>query len=86
MRIKPIGERVVVKKIIESKSTIIIPDASKLKQEPYKAEVVAVSTKVDDVSVGDIVLVEFFSGAEYKEKDEQVYIVNRSNILMKLGK
>lgn len=91
MRIKPLGERVVVK-MLESedttKSGIVIPGSAKEKQQ--LAEVLAVGPGgVDDkdkeikmvVKVGDKVLVGKYSGTEVKLDNLEYTILKQSDLL-----
>ena len=91
MRIKPLGERVVVK-MLESedttKSGIVIPGSAKEKQQ--LAEVFAVGPGgVDDkdkeikmvVKVGDKVLVGKYSGTEVKLDNLEYTILKQSELL-----
>lgn len=88
---KPLGNRVLVRRLAAEetlKGGIILPDNAKKKQE--QAEVVAVGTGKKDkqnqlipvpVNVGDIVLMEKYSGQEVTLNDEE-YIIVRSDDLI----
>jgi chaperonin GroES len=91
MRIKPLGERVVVK-ILKSedttKSGIVIPGSAKEKQQ--LAEVIAVGPGgVDDkdkeikmvVEVGNRVLIGKYSGTEVKLDNLEYTILKQSDLL-----
>ena len=91
MNIRPLHDRVVVKRI-EQKETvrggIIIPDTAK--EKPQEAEVVAVGPgKVNDdgkrspmdVKKGDRVLIGKYSGSEIKIDEEELVIVREDEIL-----
>ena len=91
MNIRPLHDRVVVKRI-EQKETvrggIIIPDTAK--EKPQEAEVVAVGPgKINDdgkrapmdVKAGDRVLIGKYSGSEIKIEDEELVIVREDEIL-----
>lgn len=90
MRIKPLGDRVVIK-MMESeettKSGIVLPGTAK--EKPQVAEVVAVGpgTVVDgkeirmEVKVGDRVLTSKYSGTEVKFDNQEYTIVKQSDIL-----
>lgn len=91
-KIKPIGDRVLVKYIEEeqeqSRGGIIIPDSAK--EKPQEAEVVALGTgKKDDsgnaqafeVKVGDRVLISKYGGTEVKLDDEKYMLVREDDIL-----
>ena len=96
MNIRPLHDRVVVKRI-EQKETvrggIIIPDTAK--EKPQEAEVVAVGPgKVNDdgkrspmdVKKGDRVLIGKYSGSEIKIDEEELVIVREDEILAVLDK
>jgi chaperonin GroES len=90
MRIKPLGDRVVIK-MLESeettKSGIVLPGSAK--EKPQVAEVVAVGpgTVVEgkevkmEVKVGDKVLMSKYAGTEVKFDDQEYTILKQSDIL-----
>jgi chaperonin GroES len=90
MRIKPLGDRVVIKMMEgeeTTKSGIVLPGSAK--EKPQVAEVVAVGpgTVVDgkeikmEVNVGDRVLTSKYSGTEVKFDNQEYTIVKQSDIL-----
>ena len=91
MKIKPLQDRVIVKRIEEeekSKGGIIIPDTAK--EKPQEGRVVAVGKgKVDDngktipmdVKVNDRVLFGKYSGTEINIDDEEHLIMREEDIL-----
>nr|WP_272482595.1 MULTISPECIES: co-chaperone GroES [Ereboglobus] len=91
MKIKPVGDRVLVKHIEEKEQVrggIIIPDSAK--EKPQEAEVIALgSGKKDDsgkvvpfeVKVGDKVLISKYGGTEVKIDDEKYTLVREDDIL-----
>jgi len=91
MKVKPIGDRVLVEPVEEkeqSKGGIIIPDSAK--EKPQKAKVIALGTgKVDDdgkkvpfdVKVGDTILMSKYGGTEIKLDDKEYKILSSSDIL-----
>jgi len=87
MKIKPLGERVVVKRIEESEQVrggIIIPDSAKEKSQ--EAEVVALGTgKADDkpffVKVGDKVLMPQYGGTAVKLDGVEYTIIEEDSLL-----
>ena len=95
MKIKPLGDRVLVKPSEaseESKGGIIIPDSAK--EKPQEGEVIAIGTgKLDDagklikfnVKKGDIVLMPKYGGTEVKIDDEVYQIVREDDILGVIG-
>jgi chaperonin GroES len=90
-KLKPLGNRVLVRRL-EAEETlkggILLPDSAKKKQE--NAEVVAVGPGKKDsqgnlvpmpVKVGDIVLMDKYSGQEVT-LDDQEYVIVRSDDLI----
>lgn len=85
MKIRPIGERVLVKPVkIEEKtaSGIILPGAGD-KERPNIAEVIAVGKgeKLDNIKVGERVVYSKFSGTEIKDGEEKYLILNIEDVL-----
>jgi chaperonin GroES len=95
MKIKPLGDRVLVKPAKEKETTkggIIIPDTAK--EKPQEGEVVAVGTgKLDEagkvipfnVKKGDRVLLPKYGGAEIKIDDVEYHIIREEDILGVIG-
>ncbi len=94
VKIKPLGDRVIVKPIEREtmKGGIIIPDTAK--EKPMEGEVLAVGAgKLDDkgnriamdVKVGDRVLYGKYSGTEVKLDDETYLIIHQDEVLGILG-
>jgi len=90
MRIKPLGDRVVIKKLEAeetTKSGIVLPGSAK--EKPQEAEVVAVGPGglVEgkevrmEVKVGDKVLFSKYSGTEVKIDGEEYTILRQNDIL-----
>jgi len=90
MKLKPLGDRVVVKQFEaeeKTKSGIVLPSAAK--EKPQEAEVVAVGPggivdgeKVEmQVSVGDKVIYSKYSGTDVKVDDVEYIIVKQGDIL-----
>jgi chaperonin GroES len=91
MKIRPLSDRVLVKRIEqkeEARGGIIIPDTAK--EKPQEAEVVAVGDgKLDDhgkriamsVKMGDRVLVGKYSGQEIKVDEVEHTIIREDEIL-----
>jgi chaperonin GroES len=91
VKIKPIGDRILVKHIEEKEQVrggIIIPDSAK--EKPQEAEVIALGTgkkdengKVSafDVKVGDRVLISKYGGSEVKIDGEKYNLVREDDIL-----
>jgi chaperonin GroES len=90
MKIKPLGERVVIKKLEaeeKTKSGIVLTGTAK--ERPQEAEVVAVGPGaiVDgnriamEVKVGDKVLYSKYAGTEVKVDNEEYTILKQEDIL-----
>jgi chaperonin GroES len=91
MNIKPLHDRVVVRRIEEEARTpggVIIPDTAK--EKPMQGEVVAVGPGArdekgeriaPDVKAGDVVLFGKWSGTEVKLDGEELLIMKESDIM-----
>ncbi len=91
MKIKPIRDNIVVKRMDEEEKkigSIIIPDSAK--EKPLTAEVIAVGSgrtlkdgkKVPlEVKVGDKVLVGKYSGSEVKLDGDELLILKEDEVL-----
>ncbi len=90
MNIKPLGDRVVIKKVDaveKTKSGIVLPGQAK--EQPQMAEVVAVGPggmvdgkKVEmQISVGEKVIFSKYSGTEVKYDGQEYTIVKQNDIL-----
>ena len=91
MKIRPLGDRILVKRIKEEDKTkggIIIPDTAK--EKPQEGRVVAVGKGktteegkliAPDVKAGDRILFGKFSGSEVKLDGEEHLIVREDDIL-----
>ncbi len=91
MKIRPLQDRIVVKRLEEQevkKGGIIIPDTAK--EKPQQGEVLAVGPgKVSEngkrqpmeVKVGDKVLFNKYAGTEVKLDDEEVLIMREDDVL-----
>ena len=91
MKIRPLQDRVIVKRIAEEEKTkggIIIPDTAK--EKPQQGKIIAVGKgKVNDegkvnpmdVKVGDKILFAKYSGSEVKLDGEEHLIMREEDIL-----
>jgi chaperonin GroES len=91
MNIRPLHDRIVVKRTDEEKTSpggIVIPDAAK--EKPIKGEVIAVGTgklldngeaRPLDVKVGDKVLFGKYAGTEIKIDGNDVLILREDDIM-----
>ena len=95
MAFRPLGDRVLVKRVEEEQKTkggIIIPDTAK--EKPQEGEVVAVgpgarddSGKIQplDVKAGDRILFGKWSGTEVKIDGQDLLIMKESDVLGVVG-
>ena len=91
MKLRPLGDRILVKRIKEEEKTkggIIIPDTAK--EKPQEGKVVAVGKgKVADdgkliapeVKAGDKILFGKYSGSEIKLEGEDLIVLREDDIL-----
>lgn len=91
MKIRPLHDRVVVRRIEQEKMSpggIVIPDTAK--EKPIQGEVVAVGNgkilengevRPLDVKVGDKVLFGKYSGTEVKIGDEEMLVMREEDIM-----
>ncbi|AUB79257.1 MULTISPECIES: co-chaperone GroES [Spiribacter] len=91
MNLRPLHDRVVVKRLEEERTTpggIVIPDTAA--EKPIRGEVVAVGSgkRLDngdvrplDIKVGDKVLFGKFSGTEVKVGEEDVLVMREDDVM-----
>ncbi|MEL7639129.1 MAG: co-chaperone GroES [Solidesulfovibrio sp.] len=91
MKLKPLGDRVLVKRLEQEEVTkggIIIPDSAK--EKPMKGEIIAVGPgKLGEdgkhmkmhVEKGDLVLFNKYAGTEIKVDDEDFLVMREDDIL-----
>ncbi|EAL53393.1 chaperonin, 10 kDa [Campylobacter upsaliensis RM3195] len=82
MNFQPLGKRVLVKRVEETKTTasgIIIPDNAK--EKPLIGEVVAVSKEVSDIASGDKIVFAKYGGTEVKLNDGEYLVLNLDDVL-----
>jgi chaperonin GroES len=96
MKLKPLGDRLIVRAIEEDEKTasgIVLPDTAK--EKPQKGKVVAVGDgKLDEdgkrvpleVKAGDEVLYSKYGGTEIKDPDsgEELLVLRESDVLAKV--
>ena len=95
MKLKPLGDRLIVRAIDEEETTasgLVLPDTAK--EKPQKGEVVAVGdgSRNDagdrvalDVSKGDTVLYSKYGGTEVKVDGEDLLVLRESDVLAKVA-
>jgi chaperonin GroES len=91
LTLKPLGNRVLVQRLEEEqtlKGGIILPDTAKKKQESAKVIAIGDGTLTSDgkkisipVNVGDIILMDKYSGQEVTIDDEEFVILKADDII-----
>ena len=96
MKLRPLRDRVIVKRLEEEKKSaggIIIPDQAA--EKPLKAEVIAVGPgkitedgklQAPDVKKGDLVLIGKYSGTEVKVDGEDLVVLREDDIMAVFAK
>jgi len=89
--LKPLGNRVLAQRLEpeeKMKGGIILPDSAKKKQESAKIVAVGTGKRLDDgktlpmpVKVGDIILMDKYSGQEITLDDEEYVILKADDII-----
>ena len=89
--LKPLGNRVLAQRLEPQetmKGGIILPDSAKKKQETAKIVAVGSGKRLDDgkvlpvaVKVGDIILMDKYSGQEVTLNDEEYMILKADDII-----
>ena len=89
--LKPLGNRVLVQRLEQEekmKGGIILPDSAKKKQETAKVIAVGPGKKLDDgkvlpipVNVGDVILMDKYSGQEVTVNDEEFVILKADDLI-----
>ena len=91
MKLKPLGDRLIVKPLDEEETTasgIVLPDTAK--EKPQKGEVLAVGDGARndegnriplDVSEGDTVLYSKYGGTEVKVDGDDLLVLRESDVL-----
>ncbi|TQR61648.1 co-chaperone GroES [Campylobacter troglodytis] len=82
MNFQPLGKRVLVKRVEETKTTasgIIIPDNAK--EKPLMGEVIAASSEISELKKGDKILFAKYGGTEVKLGDDEFLVLNIDDVL-----
>jgi chaperonin GroES len=91
MNVKPLGDRVVIRRHAEETKTaggILLPDTAK--QKPQKGTILAVgpgkqlkdgSRRALQVKKGDVVLFTNWAGDEFKSREEEILLMREEDIL-----
>lgn len=93
MNIKPLGERVVIKKVEKENVTasgIVLPDSAQ--EESNIAEVVAISPELEnneeinlELKVGDRVIYSKYAGTQVEIDKEEVIVIKYDDLLAIIG-
>lgn len=93
MNIRPLGDRVVIKRVEmeeTTKSGIVLPGTAK--EKPLVAEVVAIGKGVnedevfkDELKVGDKVVFSEYAGSEVKLDGEEYTVIKITEVLAVIG-
>lgn len=91
VKIRPLHDRVIVKRVDEEKTSaggIVLPDTAK--EKPSRGEVLAVGNgkctdageiRQLDVKVGDVVLFGKYAGTEVKVDDQELLVMREEDIM-----
>ena len=94
MKLKPLGDRLIVRAVEEEETTasgIVLPDTAK--EKPQKGEVLAVGDGARDddgeripldVATGDVVLYSKYGGTEVKVDGDDLLVLRESDVLAKV--
>jgi chaperonin GroES len=95
MKLKPLGDRLIVRAVEEEETTasgIVLPDTAK--EKPQKGEVLAVGDGAWDedgekripldVATGDVVLYSKYGGTEVRVDGEDLLVLRESDVLAKV--
>jgi chaperonin GroES len=93
MKLKPLGDRLIVRALDEEETTasgLVLPDTAK--EKPQKGEVLAVGDgpiedgerRALDVSEGDTVLYSKYGGTEVKVDGEDLLVLRESDVLARV--
>lgn len=89
MKLRPLGDRVVIKKVEakeETKSGIVLPSSAK--EQSKMAEVIAIGDDIindektkDQIKIGDTVIFSQYAGTEIEIEDEKLTVLKLEDIL-----
>lgn len=82
MNFQPLGKRVLVERVEETKTTasgIIIPDNAK--EKPLSGNVLAVSAEISEIKVGDKVVFAKYAGSEINLDGKIFLVLNLDDVL-----
>lgn len=82
MAFQPLGKRVLIERVEESKTTasgIIIPDNAK--EKPLNGKVIAVSEEIKSISINDTVVFGKYAGSELSLDGKEYLVMEDKDIL-----
>jgi len=82
MAFQPLGKRVLIERVEESKTTasgIIIPDNAK--EKPLNGKVIAVSEEIKNISINDTVVFGKYAGSELSIDGKEYLVMEDKDIL-----
>lgn len=84
MNLRPLGDRVVIKRVEAEERTqsgIVLPSSAK--EQPQMAEVLAVGAEIknNEIKVGDKVIFSKYAGTEVKLNNEELIILKLEEVL-----
>jgi chaperonin GroES len=87
MNIKPLGDRILIKRMEaeeKTKSGIVLPNSAK--EQPQLAEVLAVGSKISgaenpDIQAGDKIIFSKYAGTEIKLEEKEYTILKLADVL-----
>ena len=95
MKLKPLGDRLIVKAVEEEETTasgIVLPDTAKEKPQEGIVEAIGTGRILDtgqkvpmELKVGDRVLYAKYAGNEFKLEDVEYLIVSEKDVLAVVG-
>lgn len=86
LKLKPLADRVLLQELEEDEEEqggIVLPEEARSDQSLVRAKVVAVGTDTDEIEVseGDTVLIDSFTGRKFEADDADYRIVKAEDIL-----
>lgn len=83
MKIRPLGERIVVKPLKQEEKTeggIYLPETAS-KEKPQQGEVIAVGPDFKELKKGDKIIFAKYGGTEIKIEDDEYLVLGEDDVL-----
>ena len=82
-KVKPLGNRVLVKQLAEKEGGIVLPEEARKDQDFMRAEVVEIGTELEKLKVkrGDKVLIDTLTSKKLQLDGEDLLLVKSSDVL-----